>query len=102
MVSDRGSGSFHTGETMTLQTPLELLALNPHSLEYGDRVRTPDGRAAWIVRCGLKYALLDFSEALPNWEVGKRGKPYELKYLSRWVEDNTQQLGLFSGGFSES
>lgn len=54
-------------------TPLEQLELNPQSLEYGDRVRTPDGRAAWIIRCGFKYAHLYFSDSLPVWEVGQNG-----------------------------
>jgi len=78
-------------------TPLEQLELNPQSLEYGDRVRTPDGRAAWIIRCGFKYAHLYFSDSLPVWEVGQNGnQTCELKLLSRWRNDDTNQTELFS------
>ena len=36
-------------------TPLQLIEMNPHGLDYDSRVVTPDGRLGTVVKAGFKY-----------------------------------------------
>jgi hypothetical protein len=40
-------------------SPIELHALNPHGLDYGDRIVLPDGRTGMVSKPGYKYAYVD-------------------------------------------
>lgn len=69
---------------MDYPTPLEQAAMNPHGLDYGDRVILPDGRLGTVSKAGFKYTYVDvdpdgewkgpFTDLRP-WSPDEQGKP---------------------------